>query len=113
MGIHTGDFSDHGSDEQIADFVAWLSEIADRFAYILVIPGNHDWYVTVDRVGHGTLSAEDVVSPGFMQRKFRSCGLPENCRVLDHEEVNIKGLRIWGSSWCPWHPCGNPDGVAN
>lgn len=110
--VHTGDFSNNGSDEEIADFVAWLQHVSHRYSRIFVVPGNHDWYTSVGRVRDGLLDAHDVVSPGFMQRKMCACGtMPANCSVLDHEEVQVMGLRIWGSPWCPWHPCCRSDGV--
>eukprot|EP00746_Dinoflagellata_sp_MGD_P139599 gnl/MRDRNA2_/MRDRNA2_73044_c0_seq2.p1 gnl/MRDRNA2_/MRDRNA2_73044_c0~~gnl/MRDRNA2_/MRDRNA2_73044_c0_seq2.p1 ORF type:complete len:359 (+),score=41.10 gnl/MRDRNA2_/MRDRNA2_73044_c0_seq2:100-1176(+) len=109
--VLTGDFTNHGNDDEIESFCKWLQQIADRYHHMLVIPGNHDWWKTILLVKRGKLSAQDVVSPGWYRRKMQSFGLPANCRVLDHEEVNIDGLRIWGSPWCPWHAGGSPDSV--
>jgi len=111
--VLTGDFTDHGNDKEIRSACEWLRQIADRYRHMLVIPGNHDWWNTLSLVQHGKLRAQDVVSPGWYYRKMQSFGLPANCRVLDHEEVNIDGLRIWGSPWCPWNPGKASDGVGN
>lgn len=102
--IHTGDFSDHGSPAEIADFDAWLGEVGQRFRHVILIPGNHDWWHTIRQgVTNGAIDPHAAVSPGFMQQKFR------NCRVLINEEIVVDGLRIFGSSWAPWQKDGNPD----
>jgi len=111
IAVITGDFSDGGTDEQIADYVAWLQTISPRLHMILIIPGNHDWMYTVDAVACGILDPHEVVKTGFMHRKLETYGLPANCKVLDHEEVEVMGLRIWGSSWCPWQRFRCPDQV--
>ena len=30
---------------------------------------------------------------------------------VEHETVELCGLRVFGSSWCPWQVAGNPDQV--
>ena len=75
--VHTGDFSDHGSPVEIADFDAWLGEVGQRFRHVLLIPGNHDWWHTIrNEVTNGALDPCNALSPGFMQQRFK------NCRVL-------------------------------
>lgn len=104
--IHTGDFSDHGSPNEIADFDAWLGEVGQCFRHVLLIPGNHDWWHTVrNGVGNGSIDPSAAVEREFMQKKFK------NCRVLIHEEVDVDGLRIFGSAWAPWQQDGSPDRV--
>jgi len=106
--LHTGDFSDYGSDAEIADFDAWLGEVCQkRYAHIIVIPGNHDWWTTLRQVEAGQLKPEAAVQRQYMQSKFR------NARVLCHEELELFGLRIFGSSWSPWQPDGSPDSLGD
>lgn len=101
--LHTGDFSENGSDAEIADIDAWFGEVAERYPHRIVIPGNHDWWGTLHQVEAGRLSPQQAAHSQYMQSKFR------NARVLCHEEVVILGLRIFGSSWCPWQKAGSPD----
>merc|ERR1712032_1107655 len=89
--VHTGDATDNGTDEELRDYVQWLREISHKFKHMLVIPGNHDWYGTRDLVDEGRLDPVAVLRPGFMKRKLRAFGLPDNCQVLDHEEVTVMG----------------------
>mmetsp|Transcript_14216 Transcript_14216/g.21012 ORF Transcript_14216/g.21012 Transcript_14216/m.21012 type:complete len:177 (+) Transcript_14216:45-575(+) len=110
--LHTGDFTDNGSPQELANFVKWLTQISERFKHMLLIPGNHDWYTVRHLVGQGNMTVEEALSPGFYNRLLQSYGLPSNARVLDHEEVVVEGLRIFGSGWCPWNPCSKSDGVS-
>jgi len=104
--LHTGDFSDQGSDAEISDFDAWLGEVCrKRYAHIVVIPGNHDWWSTLREVEAGRLRPEAAVQRQYMQSKLR------NARVLCHEEVELFGLRIFGSSWSPWQMDASPDSL--
>lgn len=106
--IHTGDFSDHGSPAELADFDDWLGEVGQRFRHVLLIPGNHDWWHTVrESVTSKALDPHAAICPSFMQEQFK------NCRVLINEEVVIEGLRIFGSAWAPWQKDGNPDRMGN
>lgn len=110
--VHTGDFSEDGSEEQVASFVAWLRHIAGRFVAIVVIPGNHDWRTIRRRVDEGEVAAETAAGRGFMRQwlELHGGGLPENCHLPDHEGVQLCGLVLWGSPWCPWHPADDTEG---
>lgn len=100
--IVTGDFTNEGTDAEFADFNAWLGELRPRFRHILVITGNHDWHQGLRQLCTGELSADEVLSPDFMGRR-----LP-NAMVLEHEGVEVLGLHIFGSAWCPWHEARHP-----
>lgn len=105
----TGDITVHGDDRAFADFDAWLGEIKVRYGYkhILLIWGNHDWWTAIGRGrSKRPIRADVALDPHYMQSKFR------NARVLNHELVCIEGLRIYGSSYCPWQRAANPDEVA-
>jgi Icc-related predicted phosphoesterase len=62
----------------ILDFNEWLGELPHRFK--LVIPGNHEFFLESDP------SKRNLIS---------------NATVLINEEVEIMGLRIWGSPTTP------------
>jgi len=84
--IHTGDFTDQGMPEEWADFDAWLGK--QPFQHRIVICGNHEHKSPVD-LGE--------------TKKLLS-----NALVLEHELVEILGLRIFGSSWVPGHKSAAP-----
>lgn len=87
--IHTGDFINEGSSEHFSDFNAWLGELSERYPYRIVIAGNHEYKgMSLD--------------PQLMKEM-----LP-NAIVLEHEEVDILGLRIFGSPWIPGHRSQTP-----
>lgn len=86
--IHTGDFTDSGLREEFADFDAWLGELKERYPHRVVIFGNHEYKHKHD--------------PSLNKR------LISNATVLEHELVEILGLRIFGSAWVPGHKSGAP-----
>jgi predicted phosphodiesterase len=93
--LHTGDFTNHGSLEQLRSVNAWFGKIKHRFKHMLVIPGNHD-------VLRGRVDFEDVLT---------------NVTVLNHEIANAVlqqfGLRVYGSPWCLWQDPGDPGSECN
>jgi len=95
--LHTGDISDHGDDAEIADFNEWLGEIKHHYKYgVLLISGNHDWMSQLGRVQAWQTEPEVLLHPKLLQDKV------PNARVLHHELVEVAGVRIFGSDWCPW-----------
>ena len=40
--VHTGDYTEHGTESEVSAFNAWLGQQRPRFKAILVINGNHD-----------------------------------------------------------------------
>lgn len=96
--IHTGDFTDQGTDDEVADFNDWMGELSKRYRHRIVIFGNHEYKgLTED-----AKSAKEFLNPD------RAKQLVPNATVLEHETVNVLGLRIFGSSWCPWHQSSSP-----
>ena len=80
--VHSGDFTNNGTDEEYAQFDGWLRAVKHIYHYRLVVLGMRD----VRRYG----SDWDVM---------RSL-LPHATHVLCHEEVCIMGIRFYG---CPWN----------
>jgi len=87
--LHTGDISNHGTDQELIDFNLWLGELSQRYANIIVILGNHDLRSGVDN---------EIV------RAYLS-----NATVLFHEQIEVLGLKIYGLPWSIDQPCGRPD----
>jgi len=91
--LHTGDFSNQGSEEEVKYFNEWLGEMKKRYQHVIIILGNHDRWSSIDI------------------QKMRV--LLNNALILDNEEVQVNGLRIYGTSWAIRQPDGNPDGAAS
>jgi len=91
--IHAGDFTMSGEGEPLLDFLTYLNSQPHK--HKIVISGNHD----------------TVMAPGWYQEHYwRFHSSPESAlqlkeevkkRViyLEDEEVQIEGLRIYGSPW--------------
>lgn len=100
--LFTGDFANKGLDAEISDFNDWLGGLRSKYAHIIVITGNHDWLDTQAKVFDRTITPEAALDPARFKSKLT------NALVLDHELVEVMGLKIFGSPWCPWHPDSNP-----
>lgn len=94
--VHTGDFTNNGSEAEFADFNDWLGEQRPRYKNIVVICGNHEFRVHPLH--------PDALSPEFARRR-----LPNATHVLHHEMATIEGINFFGSPWCPWSEHEDPD----
>lgn len=79
--VHAGDFTRSGKAGQAKDFLAWFARQPHR--HKVFVAGNHDFI------------AEEEPA------EFRSW-VPENCIYLEDQQVEVEGLRIWGSPITPW-----------
>jgi Icc-related predicted phosphoesterase len=94
--IHTGDFTNSGSHTEFKDFNEWLGSLQTRYEDIIVILGNHEFQ-------NNHAISRSTTDPNYAKNTLT------NARVLEHELVTVKGLRIFGSSWVPWQDPSNPD----
>jgi predicted phosphodiesterase len=78
--LHAGDATMRGSLEQIGAFDDWLARQPHR--HKVVIAGNHDW--------------------GFQRTPTAARARLRSATYLEDDEVDVGGLRIWGSPWQPW-----------
>lgn len=101
--VHTGDFTDRGTDEEFADFNNWLGELRPRFKFIVVIAGNHEWKA-VAKAKQSSEIPRHIKDGTFLLPEYMRRRLSNATHVLHHELVDIMGIRFFGSSWCPWHP---------
>lgn len=104
MLIHTGDFSDDGTEQEYQEFNKWLGEIKDRFPLgIYVVLGNHD-YKFLDALS----SSDDIIATMTSDEKRRKYMQQKisNAIVLDNEVKTISvgnlSLTIFGSPWNPF-----------
>eukprot|EP00929_Paragymnodinium_shiwhaense_P039101 TRINITY_DN20567_c0_g3_i1.p1 TRINITY_DN20567_c0_g3~~TRINITY_DN20567_c0_g3_i1.p1 ORF type:complete len:428 (+),score=101.41 TRINITY_DN20567_c0_g3_i1:105-1388(+) len=101
--LHTGDFSELGSQTEVANFVDWL--VQQKFEHKVVIAGNHDIGVDGDRY--------DTIGKNWKEDKSgRSYNnLPGDVRplltgregftYLENDSVEIQGIKIYGSPMTP------------
>jgi len=94
--IHSGDFTNYGKSEEFADVNQWLGEIRPRFKHILWITGNHDWIENV--------KYRAAYNKSFWRERI------SNAQLLMSEEVNIMGLKIFGSPWKGFMSHSSPHG---
>lgn len=69
--VHSGDFTQDGTKEEIFDFVNWFCDLP--YSFKIFVGGNHD----------------DILAGGKLD------GLDENCHYLDGDSVIIQGLKFY------------------
>lgn len=77
--LHAGDLTNRGLLPEVSEFNRWIGTLPHR--HKVVIAGNHDL--------------------PFERWPDVSRGLLTNCHYLQDEEIEIEGLRIYGSPWQP------------
>ncbi len=102
--LHTGDFTNDGTPQEVSDFNDWLGLQRRRYKHIVVIPGNHEYRYWLDLVSKQQIPASALLAPDL----FKSA-LTNATHVLHHEEIVLEGIRIWGSPWEPWHASNHPE----
>lgn len=82
MVIHAGDFSNHGTPTmnlpEALDFLEWYNEIPVK--YKILVAGNHD--------------------TALYAKLIHITDYP-NIIYLEHESIEIEGIKIFGSPWVP------------
>jgi len=77
--IHCGDFSMRATSPQVSEFARWFASLPHR--HKIIVAGNHDMACE-----QGPFDVKKVFAPAY---------------YLDHEEVVIEGLKIFGSPYTP------------
>jgi len=80
--IHTGDVTEYGSEDEVADFLFWFSK--QPFSYKVFIAGNHDLFL-------------EECTPAKRKKM-----IPSDIIYLQNSGIEIKGLKIWGSPVTPY-----------
>ncbi len=78
--IHAGDICDHGSKEEVLDFLNWFSKL--NFSHKIFIGGNHDIFL-------------DEYPVELLEI------LPTNIHYLNNNDHIIDGIKFWGSPATP------------
>lgn len=79
--IHAGDISKMGYPKQVKKFVDWFSELP--FKHKVFIGGNHDYMLEREPEKFETYLNDSII-------------------YLNDSQVEIDGLKIWGSPISPW-----------
>ncbi len=78
--IHGGDITDHGTKEEVINFLNWYSNL--EYSSKIFIGGNHDIYLDENPV--------DLLEI-----------LPSSVTYLRNNSIEIEGIKIWGSPITP------------
>jgi predicted phosphohydrolase len=111
--VHTGDFTNHGTLAEVADFARWFGSLPHPVK--VIVPGNHD--MIMDRQYYDAYWADwshvkessDEAFEAFAQR---------GVHVLIDSMIEIRGVRVYGSphvpTYAPWLTAFNvtPDRIA-
>lgn len=79
--VHAGDMTEHGTEAQVRDFLAWFATVG-TFGHRLLIAGNHD--LCFERA---PARAEGLLPPGVT--------------YLRDSGALVGGVRVWGSPMTP------------
>lgn len=91
MIIHSGDFSNYkdyySNEPEMLSFIHWFGNL--KVKYKVLIAGNHD------------------ACPAIAPKDFLDWCIYYGIHYLEHEEITIEGLKIFGSPYTPtfgnWH----------
>ena len=82
-----------GRYEEFEIFCRFLERVKSLYKYVIVIAGNHE--LTLDNT-----QSIDAASKGKVEEKFKLREmLQKHCVYLEDEEVEIFGIRIYGTPW--------------
>jgi Icc-related predicted phosphoesterase len=81
MIVHTGDFTNNGSERKTDEFLLWYSNLPHQ--YKLLIAGNHDWY------------------PYTRAEEFRKKCHTLGIIYLEDSYITIEGIKFYGTPWVP------------
>lgn len=80
LAIHTGDFSNRGSEEEADDFLLWYADLPCK--HKILVAGNHDWYAYK-----------------HSDRFKMKCALL-GIAYLEDSSIEINGVKFYGTPWC-------------
>ena len=78
--IHAGDLTGRGTLRELEQVADWLR--AQPHRHKVVVAGNHDF--------------------ALQRQPAQAKALFQGLHLLEDEEVQLEGLRIWGAPWQPW-----------
>lgn len=81
--IHAGDLTYRGNIEEISKELNELAKHRQKYKYIVIVPGNHDWLAETN--------------PALMKQMCKD----RDIILLNHESIEIDGLKFFGSGYTP------------
>ncbi|RLN49304.1 hypothetical protein BBJ28_00007189 [Nothophytophthora sp. Chile5] len=94
--LHCGDFTNHGTHEEIRNFNEWLGALPHRHKF--VIAGNHDLCMDVSEYN---LHWDKEFRHKEYNDPTLSRELLTNCTYIENRSVVIDGVKIYGSPMTP------------
>lgn len=91
--LHTGDFTNHGSQDEVEAFAVWLAK--QPHAIKIVIPGNHD--MIMDQEYYESYWSDWSRVKQDAVKALKSLTDIPGCHVLIDKGIHIEGVNIWGS----------------
>eukprot|EP00292_Cryptomonas_paramecium_P008521 CAMPEP_0113726236 /NCGR_PEP_ID=MMETSP0038_2-20120614/40287_1 /TAXON_ID=2898 /ORGANISM="Cryptomonas paramecium" /LENGTH=277 /DNA_ID=CAMNT_0000656755 /DNA_START=163 /DNA_END=997 /DNA_ORIENTATION=- /assembly_acc=CAM_ASM_000170 len=106
--IHAGDFTNHGSLEEVQNFGEWFRSLPHKTK--LLVPGNHD--MIMDREYY-KIFWSDWASRREVDEESHLVEALEGIRVLVGESIQVGGVHVYGAPWVPvyakWRTAFNRD----
>ena len=79
--VHCGDLTNRGGLRETVRELGILNSLRGQFRHVILVAGNHDWLFYMDRTVARSLLGE--------------------IKYLEDDEIEVEGLRIYGSPWTP------------
>ena len=107
--VHCGDFTNHGSLAEVADFAAWFT--GQPHPVKILVPGNHD--MIMDRAYYEAYWGD---WSSVREDPDKALALLEGVHVLIDAAVDVQGLTVYGSPhvprYAPWQTAFNVEAQA-
>ncbi len=96
--IHAGDFSMLGKYDEVHDFIKWFTSQPHK--HKIFIAGNHDKSFDPKFNPEPNLFHDTPQKTYWVKNLINS--LPPNVYYLENSEIEIEGIKFWGSPITPW-----------
>lgn len=95
--VHAGDFTQNSYRGELNRFIAFLDALP--YKHKIVIAGNHDFIYDVDN--YPTKHKPKRHPHEKLDAKVELEKLKQHCIYLEHEAVEVEGIKIFGSPYQP------------
>jgi predicted phosphodiesterase len=101
--VHCGDFTNHGSLQEVQEFAQWISSLPYR--YKVIVPGNHDLCLDTeyynDFWSDWALAKDDPVKAHGALTSLPNTHLLIDKGIIDHTATLYSPLLVYLSLSCP------------
>ena len=97
--IHTGDFTNKGTPQEITEFATWISNEQSKYKHCIVIAGNHD----IGLAPSGDLNENKFCNPVKDPKAAKEAKdmLKQSCTYLEDSAIDLYGYKVYGSPYTP------------